>query len=42
MRKDVAEDMAMDVVGYTPKEFSNIEKESAILKKAKKDGVWIR
>jgi predicted nucleotidyltransferase len=33
--------IAMDVIGYTPREFANIEKHSAIMAKAKKDGKWI-
>lgn len=40
-RMDIADTIAMDVIGYTPKEFSYIEKESAIMQKAKKDGVWL-
>ena len=42
MRKDVAEDIALDVIGYTPKEFYTIEQESAIGAQAKKKGVWLR
>lgn len=33
--------VAMDIVGYTPKEFSTIERQSATMAKAKKDGKWI-
>lgn len=33
--------IAMDVIGYTPKEFAHIENESAIMAKAKKDGKWL-
>ncbi len=33
--------IAMDVIGYTPKEFTDIEKYSTIMMKAKKDGKWI-
>lgn len=33
--------IAMDIVGYTPEEFSNIEQHSAIIGKAKRDGKWI-
>lgn len=41
MRDDVACQVAMDLVGYTPKEFANIEKYSAIMAYAKKHGKWI-
>ncbi len=41
LRKNVAEDIAMDIVGYTPAEFVRIDRESAIMKKAKKFGVWM-
>ncbi|MFH1192441.1 MAG: nucleotidyltransferase domain-containing protein [bacterium] len=40
-RMGIADDVAMDVIGYTPKEFSNIEDKSAIMEKAKKDGIWL-
>jgi len=40
-RYNVADSIAMDVIGYTPREFANIEKHSAIMAKAKKDGKWI-
>lgn len=40
-RYNVADSIAMDVFGYTPKEFDQIEKHSAIMAKAKKDGKWI-
>ncbi|MDP2951438.1 MAG: nucleotidyltransferase domain-containing protein [bacterium] len=33
--------VAMDVVGYTPEEFADIENHSAIMAKAKKQGKWI-
>ncbi|MFC1613494.1 nucleotidyltransferase domain-containing protein [Patescibacteria group bacterium] len=33
--------IAMDIIGYTPKEFSNIEDHSAIMAHAKKHGRWI-
>ena len=36
-----ARQVAMDVIGYTPQEFAHIEKESAIMAKAKKDGKWL-
>ena len=41
LRKDVAEDIALDVIGYTPAEFARGERQSAILKKAKNAGVWV-
>lgn len=41
MRDDVSCGVAMDVVGYTPKEFSDIEEYSAIMADAKKRGRWI-
>jgi len=41
MRRDVADTIAMDVIGYTPQEFQHIEKHSAIMAKAKRDGKWI-
>jgi len=31
----------MDIVGYTPQEFRDIEKHSAIMAYAKKHGKWI-
>lgn len=40
-RINVADTIAMDIIGYTPQEFSTIEKESAIMAKAKKDGKWL-
>ena len=40
-RDDRSRQIAMDVIGYTPKEFAHIEKESAIMAKAKKDGKWL-
>lgn len=33
--------IAMDVIGYTPKEFADIEKHSVIMAKAKKEGKWL-
>jgi len=33
--------IAMDVIGYTPQEFSHIEDHSAIMAHAKKHGKWI-
>ncbi|OGF42259.1 hypothetical protein A2555_03285 [Candidatus Falkowbacteria bacterium RIFOXYD2_FULL_39_16] len=41
MRKNVADTIAMDVFGYTPSEFRDIEKHSAIMAVAKKRGKWI-
>lgn len=40
-RDDITYQIAMDIIGYTPKEFSEIERHSAIMAKAKKDGRWI-
>lgn len=40
-RMDIADTIAMDIIGYTPKEFSDIENKSAIMEKAKKDGIWL-
>ena len=40
-RDKIAFQIAMDIVGYTPEEFDQIEKHSAIMAKAKKDGKWI-
>lgn len=36
-----ARQIAMDVIGYTPQEFSQAEKFSAILTQAKKKGKWL-
>lgn len=41
MRRNIADQIAMDIIGYTPSEFRHIEKHSAIMAKAKKDGKWI-
>ncbi len=41
MRDKPTYQIAMDVIGYTPREFADIEKHSAIMAKAKKDGKWI-
>lgn len=41
MRDDYSCQIAMDVVGYTPKEFSQVENQSIIMAKAKKSGKWI-
>lgn len=40
-REGVATSIAMDVFGYTPKEFARAEEESAILTYAKKHGKWL-
>jgi len=41
MRDDITYQIAMDIIGYTPKEFTHIEKHSAIMSIAKKKGKWI-
>lgn len=41
MRRGIAEDLAMDVIGYTSAELKNADKESAILSYAKKYGTWL-
>lgn len=41
MRDDFTYQTAMDIIGYTPKEFTHIEKHSAIMARAKKYGKWI-
>ena len=33
---------AMDVIGYTPEEFAHAHEWSAIMAKAKKDGMWLK
>ncbi|MBI4652738.1 nucleotidyltransferase domain-containing protein [Candidatus Kuenenbacteria bacterium] len=40
-RDKITFQIAMDVIGYTPKEFQDIEKHSMIMTKAKRDGKWI-
>lgn len=40
-RDKITRQIAMDIIGYTPKEFSQIEKHSAIMSCAKKHGKWI-
>lgn len=40
-RDKISYQVAMDIIGYTPKEFSQIEKYSAIMSKAKQKGKWI-
>jgi hypothetical protein len=32
----------MDIIGYTPEEFKNINKESMIMKRAKKEGRFLK
>ena len=34
--------IAMDVIGYTPEEFAHAHEWSAIMAKAKKDGMWLK
>lgn len=41
MRDDITYQIAMDIIGYTPREFNNLEKHSAIGAIAKKKGKWI-
>ncbi len=41
MRDDITYQIAMDIIGYTPQEFDNLEKHSAIGAIAKKKGKWI-
>lgn len=41
MRDDMTYQIAMDIIGYTPREFANLEKHSAIGAIAKKKGKWI-
>jgi hypothetical protein len=33
--------ISLDLIGYTPKEFSNVEKRSSSMAYAKKHGRWI-
>jgi len=40
-RDKITYQIAMDIVGYTPREFNNLEKHSAIGAIAKKKGKWI-
>lgn len=37
-KSKITRTMAMDVIGYTPEEFRNIDRESVIMKRAKKEG----
>ncbi len=41
VRDKIALQIAMDIIGYTPREFANIEKHSAIMAIAKRKGRWI-
>lgn len=41
VRDNIACQIAMDIIGYTPREFNNLEKHSAIGAIAKKKGRWI-
>ena len=41
MRDEKTYQIAMDVIGYTPEEFAEIEKHSAIAAQAKKKGKWL-
>lgn len=34
-------DLPVDIIGYTPKEFSEISKESAVIKEAARDGIVV-
>lgn len=40
-RDKTAFQIAMDLIGYTPREFRDVEKHSAIMAYAKKHGKWI-
>lgn len=37
----ITRSIPMDIIGYTPKEFNNIDKESIIMKRAKEEGKFI-
>ncbi|MBI5701106.1 nucleotidyltransferase domain-containing protein [Candidatus Saganbacteria bacterium] len=37
----VTRSVPMDIIGYTPEEFKNIDKKSIIMKKAKKEGKFL-
>jgi len=37
----ITRSVPMDIIGYTPEEFANIDKESVIMKQAKRDGRMI-
>lgn len=43
-RAPITRSVPMDIFGYTPEEFADLDKESAIMKKAKQEGrfVWKR
>ena len=38
---EITRSVPMDIIGYTPEEFANIDKESVIMKQAKKEGRMI-
>lgn len=38
---EITRSVPMDIIGYTPKEFAEIDKESVIMKQAKKEGKMI-
>lgn len=40
-RDKLTDAIAMDIIGYTPREFRYIDKESAIMAEAKKKGRWL-
>lgn len=40
-KSKVTRSMPMDIIGYTPEEFKNIDKESMIMRRAKKEGKMI-
>ena len=41
-RKGLCREVSMDIIGYTPEEFKELSKESAVLNEAKKNGkvIW--
>ena len=41
-RSGAALDVAMDIIGYTPREFKDIEKHSSVMAYAKKHGRWLK
>lgn len=41
MRDEISCQIPMDVIGYTPKEFGQIERHSAIIARAKQKGKWL-
>lgn len=38
---EITRSVPMDIIGYTPKEFAEIDKESIIMRQAKKEGTMI-